>query len=232
MGYCGERVIVESGETVKRAVSLRCRSWQCQECAPLRRKRLIAHAIAGKPDSFLTLTSINRQGRNKHDAAQELAHAWRWLRRKICTTYKIKKLPFLAVFEATQTGWPHLHILLRAKFIPQKWISDRMRERTGAFVISIARIRAPSQVVGYCAKYVGKDPHHFEKTKRYWSSQDYDQTTNPNEKGHAKWEAQTLSLYEWATHMRRSGWIVQQVSKWECVALRMIKQTHQQGQAP
>lgn len=82
-------------------------------------------------------------------------------------------MPFLAVFEATKKGWPHLHILSRAKWLDQKWLSNRMRQLIGAPVCDVRTVKNARHLSWYLAKYIGKNPHHFEGTKRYWRSLDY-----------------------------------------------------------
>jgi len=80
---------------------------------------------------------------------------------------------YLWVFEATKNGWPHLHILWRGRYIPQWWLADQMEMLIGSRVCWVKRIRNPKKQAGYVAKYCGKEPHHFETTKRYSCSKHY-----------------------------------------------------------
>ncbi len=89
--------------------------------------------------------------------------------------YKLAKLPFICVFEATKLGWPHLHILLRSQWIDQRWLSAQMADLIQSPVVDIRRIKSRQQVVSYVAKYCGKAPKQFGSCKRYWKSQDYEQ---------------------------------------------------------
>ncbi len=86
----------------------------------------------------------------------------------------IKPLPFITVIERTELGWPHLHILLRCRYIPWAWLSSQMEELLESPVVRVERIRNKSRIVGYVSKYIGKDPHKFKTCKRYWQSQDFD----------------------------------------------------------
>jgi hypothetical protein len=89
-------------------------------------------------------------------------------------------LPFIAVFEATKRGTPHLHILCRSKWIDQQWLSVQMQDIANSPIVSVERITTKSQMAGYCAKYTGKAAHQFGTLKRYWKSKDFDQ--RPEEK--------------------------------------------------
>jgi len=134
----------------------------------------MAQAVGGKPTTLLTITVNPDHLDSPHARAVELSHAWRRLRRAIMKRQKLEALPFIAVFERTKKGEPHLHILLRAPFIPQRWVSAWLKREIGAPVCDIRRVKGTSQAAAYIAKYVGKDPQRFVGTKRYWSSQDYD----------------------------------------------------------
>ncbi|HVT26071.1 MAG TPA: hypothetical protein VHD95_15705 [Rhizomicrobium sp.] len=82
-------------------------------------------------------------------------------------------LEYLAIFEATKKGEPHLHILMRAPYIPQKWISQCMDELIEAPIVDIRRVGSAKNAAAYVAKYVGKGPKPFASLKRYWSSKNY-----------------------------------------------------------
>lgn len=136
--------------------------------------------------------------------------------------YKWRKLPFLAVFEATKLGWPHLHILLRSGFIEQRWLSEQMADLIQSPIVDIRLARSPQQIASYCAKYVGKDTGKFGTSKRYWQSQDYDlRPKHVREKDPLPgfgWERETISLHQWCNNMRTGGWSVERVSQCRAIA--------------
>lgn len=103
------------------------------------------------------------------------------------------KLPFIAFFEATQDGWPHLHILLRAKWIDQKWLSAQADELISAPIVDVRRVKSSRGVARYVTKYVTKSLKRWGKLKRYYSSRDYDPRQKPE-----KLE-QPLPDQEWVT---------------------------------
>lgn len=146
---------------------------------------------------FLTLTMRPDAGLTPEQAAQEFVDGWRMLRQYLCRTLGRKSLTFLAVFEAHESGWPHLHILLRSKFIHHKLIRDWWQGRTGSYQIDIRRVKNARQRASYVSKYVSKRPSQFGSLKRYWCSQDWDppKVERPYTEGEefVWWEAVTVT---------------------------------------
>jgi hypothetical protein len=174
MTYCGETSIVKNLPTHKQVYCLKCRSWGCEECAPLRASQLRALARSGTPTRFLTLTIRFHDGDNPDAKARELARAWRLLRDRIKKRFKVKKVSFLAVWEATKRGAPHLHIFLRGRYISHKWLSEQMDDLIGSPVVGIEKINNKDKAANYVTKYITKANKSFAGCKRYWRSQDYE----------------------------------------------------------
>lgn len=86
---------------------------------------------------------------------------------------RIKKLHYMAFAEETENGEPHLHILLRTVFIPQKWISQQMKQIMQSPIVWIEKIKGPKAAIAYVTKYVTKAPAKFGKSRRYWVSRWY-----------------------------------------------------------
>ena len=172
--YCGQNTLVKFTQRETTAKILACRSWTCPDCQPKRRQRLIAEAIGGQPTVFITLT-LRRDDPRKRDAqVRALARAWRIIRQRCCRQRKVKTIDFLAVVERTAAGTPHLHILARAPWIDQHWLSDQADELLDAPIVWIEKIDQHRGVATYVSKYVGKDPTKFAGSKRYWKSPDYE----------------------------------------------------------
>lgn len=170
MTYCGERTQVNSGRAGGIAVSLRCRSWACESCGVRRRRELIAYAERARPQRLVTLTVNPRIGISPADRASRLARAWRLVVARAKRQLGIGKIEYLAVFEATKRGEPHLHILVKSAFISQKWLSAQMQDILQSPIVDIRRIDTTRNVARYIAKYIGKQPHRFACCKRYWST--------------------------------------------------------------
>lgn len=171
---CSEWSLVKANGTVVTVALLRCRCWSCEECSPIRKRQLMAQAHAGHPTVLLTLTVNPKRSLTPDERARDLAGAWRKLRKRAMRKYSLTKLPFIAVFEKTKRGEPHLHILLRVKWLSQKWLSQQMRDLIEAPIVDIRKVTGPSKIAAYIAKYIGKDPQRFVGTKRYWASQDWE----------------------------------------------------------
>lgn len=221
MAFCREMLVVKKLPGVEWAEPLRCRSWSCELCAPERRKRLIAEAIAGEPNTYIVLTVNPKWGESPSHRAKMLVNAWRWARDffKGCHTFEGRHvdngtIPFLAVFERTKLGEPHLNVMCRSQWIPQELLSEFMEVMIGAPVVSISRITSPRQCAKYCAKYCGKDPARFETVKRYWSSQDYDLSDYEpewqDEIQPPTFEVLRCDLFDWTNNKAREGWFWQE----------------------
>lgn len=174
-------LVKDSGETVL-VIPLMCRCWSCDYCRPIRKAELIQTAKRGNPNTFITLTVNPNSPGTVDDRARELSHAWRRVVRAAQRKYRYARIPFLAVFELTRAGEPHLHILCRVPWIDQRWLSAFMAEAIDAPIVYIQRIakRAGARALAnYVAKYIGKEPHRFAHSKRYWQTRDY-QLTRPS----------------------------------------------------
>lgn len=130
----------------------------------------------GQPTSFITLTVNPARGQSPDERAAELSNAWRLIAKRARRKFTKAPLEYLAIFEETKKGEPHLHILCRAPFIPQKWLSDQMQELMQAPIVDIRRVKSTAEAAKYVAKYAGKGPKPFATLKRYWSTPKYDLT--------------------------------------------------------
>jgi len=171
--FCGEWSLVKQEFPTLTIMPLKCRCWSCDECRPDRAKRLVYEAKQGLPKVFITLTSKRRASGSPSHAARELVRAWRRIRREYVETHGKGSIPFLAVFEETKLGWPHLHIVARCSWISQKWLSKRMGALTGSPIVDVRRVDGTRKIAAYITKYIGKNPHRFAGVKRYWRSLDW-----------------------------------------------------------
>lgn len=118
------------------------------------------------------------------------------------------KFPFLAVFEKTQQGEPHLHVLARTRWIEQRWLARLMGGIMGAPVCDVRRVENKRQMARYCSKYVGKAAHQFGTLKRYWRALDWlldrkkkEKQPPPWEGGWYRWKGTLDELKWWASNM-------------------------------
>lgn len=218
MPYCGSSVLSTSEGADKRAIVLLCGAWTCEVCGPQRKEALIAFAMAGAPNKILTLTSRRRPDQTPLEAARALVRAWRLIRRNLKHQHPKMRIEFLAIFEATKLGWPHLHILLRCGFIDQHHLAAEMLRLTDSPIVDIRAIKSRKGAAHYVSKYVGKAPGQFGKLKRFWSSKRW--LPNKRERAVFKklWDRHQLSLGDWMDAWRSFGWNVHRVTEREAIA--------------
>jgi hypothetical protein len=174
MTVCGGWSLVNLRSHPQRAITLHCRSWSCIDCAPRRRRALKRLALHGKPTKFLTLTISERANATAAEQAMLLSDAWRKLLKRWRRHKPKSEIAFLAVFEPTKAGRPHLHIMLRAPYTRQQWLSKQMNDLLASPIVDIRAITDRRKVAKYVAKYITKSNTRFGTSKRYWSSKGYD----------------------------------------------------------
>lgn len=235
MTFCREQSIVKSMDTELKAYVLKCRSWTCEHCQPSRHSQLRKLAASGLPDMFVTLTTSNETADDFVSAARCLAEAWKLIVKRIKRKYQYEKLEYLAVFEAQKSGRPHLHLLLRCKWIDQKWLSQTCAEILSAPIVDVRRINSAKQAASYVTKYVGKAPGKFGTLKRYWHSRAYALSKTVKEilpKVFGEYtERLNMSIGELAFTMRTLGAYISVEDDWHVLAdwgegvpmLRMVR---------
>lgn len=154
-------------------MSQRCRCWRCELCEPDNRRKLADRARAGEPDKFITLTASTRRGQSPDHRARMMVKAFREACAVIVKRFAIGRVQFIAVFEATKAGEPHLHILARLPSVPcemlERLLSDHMRRATGSPRVKVERIDS----VRRRAAYLAKAPALFRHCRRFWTSRDW-----------------------------------------------------------
>jgi len=170
MTICREWSLVKHGEAEFHAKLLLCRSWSCEYCRPMRRSQLLAKCAAGEPTRLLTLTVNPQVGNSPEERLILLANAWRIIVKRLRRERGHGTVEYLAVVEYTKAGEPHLHILLRSKYVPQALLSEWMAELISAPIVDIRAIKSQKEVIRYVAKYVTKDVEAGAGRKRYWAS--------------------------------------------------------------
>lgn len=197
MVLCTERSLVKHDLSTLVVKPLRCKCWGCSHCVHQRRRDLWHKAVKGRPRIFLTLTMRPDPASTPDQQAQALVVHFRAMRQFLMRRLKRKSPTFLAVVEAHESGWPHLHILIRSGFIDRRLIKAWWEQRTGSFMVDIRLAKGPRQVASYVSKYVSKNPARFEHVKRYWCSQDWDPPRQAQERPQGDeftwWESITLS---------------------------------------
>lgn len=208
---CSEACLVNHGLAKVRAITLRCRCWSCGLCRPMRKARLCADMADGRPNKLLTLTTRVVEGGDRVAEARRQGVAFGALIRLIRRRCDGQELAFFAVREATEQGWPHLHVALRSPYIPQAWLAEKWEELTGSFVVDIRKIWRAGGVAGYLAKYIGKAPQRFGSTKRYWYSRNWFDERPPLPPRDRTWDSRWSLVTDGIERLAEVYWL----KKWE-----------------
>lgn len=211
--FCGEHTLkldVPQGAYLHR---LRCRSWGCDDCMPHRLNQLKRLGMSGHPNKFITLTWHTTQPHTPDEAAQCLVRAWRNVLQRARRRGLIDHCEFLAVFEATAAGYPHLHILARMPYLPHRWLSAAMHRYASSPVVDIRAVRSVRHASWYLAKYVSKGPTKWTGCKRYWRSQgwvrDHQMSIDTRPLIDATASRWTIAADQLADAFRCAGWNVE-----------------------
>jgi hypothetical protein len=124
---------------------------------------------------MLTLTSRLSTDESPDHAACRMRDDWAKLVRLIRKRWPGQRLEYLRVFEKTKNGWPHMHILMRAPFIPQRWLSAAWHRLHGAKSVDIRSIANKEHYLFYVTKYIGKSLEKFQGVTRWFRSKGYDE---------------------------------------------------------
>lgn len=209
---CTPEVSVKADIAGGEASPVRCKRWSCPVCKEINRARVIAIAKAARPRALLTLTVSAKDFPDPAQAADELKRGLRLLRLRLKRAEKLTNFQFLAVFEKHKSGHPHLHLLIKGKFIPWQVLRKMWEEITGSFMVDIRRISTVGQAALYCAKYIGKDLSSFPHCKRWWRSHDYSDDVPEDyqtEKASGQWGRFMVGWYALRPAMEKAGWVVE-----------------------
>ena len=217
MPLCTELSVVNANETEGEISLLKCKRWTCDICNPDNRWKVMQRAKYGKPNVFMTLTVPPHKYADKDEAARDMRRGLVLLRRRIAKKWNIENIPFLVVFEAHKSGWPHMHLLLRAKFMPQQILKAMWKDIMGAGSVDLRFIKDTGRVLAYIVKYIGKDLGKFEGCKRWWRSQNYDLGEDEYEKPHLFGDRIFVTNFNYeqlAQQMRVEGYHIKQKGNW------------------
>lgn len=216
---CSEASLVNHGLRALRAITLRCRCWSCDFCLPMRKARIVKDVAAGQPTKLLTLTTRVIEGGDPVAEARRFTVWFAQLIRRIKKRCPGQEIAYFVVREATLQGWPHIHVALRSPFIPWKWLTEQWQEISGSPGVDIRAIYKSADAAKYLAKYIGKDPHRFGGTKRYWHSRNwFDVRPDPRPRSgdwDSKWSIQRIHVTELRLLAWLKGWEVSYGGGWQ-----------------
>lgn len=207
---CTDLALMGTSTTKLHCRPLKCKRWTCEDCGSINRRRLIGIAIDGEPTTLLTLTTNPNHEADPERAADKLMNAWQRLARQLRREYGKRSFSYLAIWERTQRGMPHLHILLRAPYIPQRRISAHMAQAIAAPIVDIRKVKSARMVANYVAKYVSKEAAKFDGHNRFSRSRNWQDTATAERNKWTPpedilWEVVHLTPVQAAQYLTRAG---------------------------
>lgn len=115
------------------------------------------------PERLITLTCDHKRFRNPYEAMDHMLKAWP----KLLTLIRKKfgSFEYLKVWELHKSGYPHIHMMQRGKFIPQKWLSAAWDRLGCGSIVDIRKIYKQDCAGKYLVKYLGKS---FAELSSLW----------------------------------------------------------------
>jgi hypothetical protein len=166
---CGEAMLLSEAGRVGRAVTLCCKQWDCDHCRPLLQRKLARLIIDLKPTLFATLTISAHWHGSPEERAEMLKRDWGKIRDRANRKFRTK-IDFVAVFEVTDRGEPHLHLSVANCPVRPKIFRQFLREclqlPKGSPRVAVKHVYG----VAGLARYLSKAPTLFAGRQRYWTS--------------------------------------------------------------
>lgn len=153
---CARSAIVGSTAdgTSFKVVPLFCHKWSCPRCGKRKSALWRSYALAGEPQRMITLTCKPDVRFGTRELAKRMKKCFAKLVQKYRRRYGT--FEYLAVWELTKAGTPHIHVLQRGGFIPQTKLSEDWSTLTGSFIVDIRAVESQEQVARYVTKYLTK----------------------------------------------------------------------------
>lgn len=161
IGRCGAWSLTASNGEESVAVPMRCRRWRCPRCGPAMRNRLVHLVSQAPPDRMITLTVDTKLYADPYAAARRLSWAFPLLVKELRRHARGQPLEYLAVWERTKAGWPHLHVLVRGPYVHWAVVSNLWRDLTQSPIVDVKKLSGTRQGARYVTKYLAKDPDPF-----------------------------------------------------------------------
>jgi hypothetical protein len=158
----GTVVILNSITHQVTILNARCRTWKCPTCGPILRNIWTNRIADAKPQRFITLTCDPSRWPRPDLAYEAMKEALPKLvskLRKLVGTFE-----YCAIWELHESGYPHLHIAQRGKYMPKKLISDLWNELAIGYIVDIAAITDRRGAAAYVAKYITKTVEKAKST--------------------------------------------------------------------
>lgn len=180
MSICGETTLFKDAGTKGCAATRLCRTYDTDCCHELRVGELRDLIKAGRGNFFATFTLIYARGRDPIKACTRLLKHFRKLMLRAKRRFKCP-IEYIWWTEAHKTGWPHLHVVIRAaEFYTEREAKDLWCSMTGAYQVDVTPATDPSGIARYIETYTKDGPDKFGTHKRSHHSRNW--RVIPNDK--------------------------------------------------
>lgn len=170
-------------------LAITCHRWSCAYCSRRKIATIAAKTMAATPNRLLTLTLPPRYAESPHAAwlksAPLVSELTRVLRKRF------GEVEYLRVTELHKTGYPHYHLLVRSKYLPQPVVKAEWERLTGATIVDLRAVPKQFRAYWYLTKYLSK-MHRLGWTNRHVStSRGFFKPAKPDDYQPIKWLAKS-----------------------------------------
>jgi len=156
-------------------IQIRCKRWGCRHCGERKMTHYAWRCQDAKPNRLVTLTVNNPLWETPRQAFDETKRQVTAL--AVRTRRLYGEFEYFKVLEVTKKGWPHYHLIVRSKYIPQHYLSDLWNELTGAPIVDVRKLKKSKDVFFYVMKYLAKQKYIPWTNRRVsWSRSFFDDT--------------------------------------------------------
>ncbi len=191
---------------------MRCHKWDCPNCGPQNRKRVLRSLEGTRVDTLITLTCSRSHYRSPDAAFYVLSASIPILMKRLRRAFPRTPIEYFCVWESTRTGWPHVHVLFRGPFIPQRTLSRHWADLTCSPIVDIRHVNSQAQVASYLSKYLVKQPRVPFGHRRFRTSRAFWQAGSPSRRNPCPsgepWKLRRDSLYTLADIWVRLGFVI------------------------
>lgn len=128
-----------------------CNRWDCEVCGQKKRYQLMERIKLGKPNKFLTLTTVPQLNETPRQVFERTSKRITQLFKRLKLHGKIR---YCRILESTKAGFPHYHFAANFPYTKQAEISRVWESLTGAKIVDIRALKRNH--IGYISKYVTK----------------------------------------------------------------------------
>jgi len=173
MPNCGPGVIVERSDNWCKLYEPGCGRRGCENCAPLRISRIKRRFRDGDPNKFFTITLPKGAYETQQQRVDVLHAALRALKKEMHKRHPLWEFEYGWCIELQTNGMPHAHVLARAKYMPQAWLSKFLVAHGCGPITDIRAVHSAKKRARYVAKYCAKADEFVDGRRAFGLSKGY-----------------------------------------------------------